>query len=247
MSSDYIFAEPLIEGVISERTNRFRINVFINNEVHLCHCPSTGKIGNFDLKNRPCLLSKSNNPKRKTAYTVEAVSLNKVEDKYKTWIGINQNAVNRYVEHYLLNGGFENMVGKEQSILREQLLGNSKIDFLVGDSTYVEVKMPLRRLQIEVPEYIDIKEYAPLTSHERLMKHLNSFGSALLPHQRAILLVCFIYDNPGFVVNKKTHRYKTIKRMIDKSRLEQWQANFKITPKGVKLTNYFPLLRIEED
>ena len=58
-----------------------------------CHCPTTGRIGKIDLSGRPCLLSESTNPERKTPYTVEAISLNRPEDAGKKWIGINQNAV----------------------------------------------------------------------------------------------------------------------------------------------------------
>ncbi|WP_424725817.1 hypothetical protein [Methanobacterium sp.] len=47
-------------------------------------------MGNIDLSGIPCLLSKSNDPKRKTPYTVEAVSLDLPESKEKSWIGINQ-------------------------------------------------------------------------------------------------------------------------------------------------------------
>ena len=52
-----------------------------------CHGPTTGRIGNIDISGIPCLLSKSDNPKRKTPYTVEAVSLDLPESKEKSWIG----------------------------------------------------------------------------------------------------------------------------------------------------------------
>ena len=60
-------------------------------------------------------MSKSSDSKRKTLFTVEAVSLDRPEDTDKSWIGINQNAANRYVEHFLTNGGFKN---KKRTMLR---------------------------------------------------------------------------------------------------------------------------------
>ena len=81
---------PLIEGIIERRKSQFTIDVVINNEVVTCHCPTTGRIGNIDLSGIPCLLSKSDDPKRKTPYTVEAVSLDLEKSKEKSWIGINQ-------------------------------------------------------------------------------------------------------------------------------------------------------------
>ena len=83
------------------------------------------------------MLSKSKDPNRKTLYTVEAISLNRPEDYEKAWIGINENAANRYVEHFLRNGGFSDIVGYPTSVQREVFLGDSKLDFKVDD-TYLD-------------------------------------------------------------------------------------------------------------
>lgn len=84
------YETPLVEGIIEKRKSQFTIDVVIDNELVRCHCPTTGRIGNIDLSGIPCLLSKSTDPKRKTPYTVEAVSLDLPESKEKAWIGINQ-------------------------------------------------------------------------------------------------------------------------------------------------------------
>ncbi len=91
MDNSYYFPSQLIEGLILDRPNRFIMNVLINGEVKMCHCPSTGKIDSIIFKNIPCLLSKEKGyPKtRKTEYTVEAISLNNLTDIKKYWIGIN--------------------------------------------------------------------------------------------------------------------------------------------------------------
>lgn len=118
----YQFENRLLEGVIELRRGQFTMVVNINGTRTSCHCPTTGRIGNLDVTGRPCLLSKSADPKRKTPYTVEAISLDRPEDSNKSWIGINQNAANRYVEHYLKNGGFADMVGMDNLARRELLL-----------------------------------------------------------------------------------------------------------------------------
>ena len=61
-------------------------------------CPTTTRIGDIDIAGRPCLLSKSKDPDRKTRYTVEAISLNRPEDNEKARTGINENAANRYLD-----------------------------------------------------------------------------------------------------------------------------------------------------
>jgi sugar fermentation stimulation protein A len=262
--TEYAFDVPLIEGIIQTRKSQFTINVEVGGENIPCHCPTTGRIGNIELSGRPCLLSKASDPSRKTPYTVEAVSLNRSEDSKKSWIGINQNAVNRYVEHYLINGGFSDMVEAGGMIQREQFLGLSKLDFLVGN-TYLEVKTPLQSLQVEIPDYVKTKKNAPFSSTERFVKHITELANSLQSHQiaperhrdravgfgfyeakplRAILLTCFLYDNPGFEVVERSTNYEQVSAAVSKATaagVEIWQANFKITPSSVELTKYFRL------
>ncbi len=141
------FAEPLQEGIIIRRKSQFTMAVDFEGEEQAFHCPTTGRIGNIDVSGRPCLVSLARGEGRKTAGTVEAVSLARPGDADKDWIGVNQNAANRYVEHYLRCGGLAEAVGgalgePRDDVRREVFLGESKLDFLVGD-TFLEVKTPL--------------------------------------------------------------------------------------------------------
>jgi hypothetical protein len=45
----------------------------------------------------------------------------------------------------------------------------------------------------------------PPADTERLAKHVVELGRSPSEGQRAILLVCFLYDNPGFVVRPSGH------------------------------------------
>ena len=238
----FIFKNPLVEGIIEKRKSQFTMQVDFNGESYHCHCPTTGRVGNLDLTGRPCLLSSSGNSARKTAFTVEAISLNPTEDLDKSWIGINQNAANRYVEHFLRNGGFSEMINSTD-VHREQFLGNSKLDFLVGD-TFLEVKTPLLSLQIEIPIHVKTKKVTPFSSTDRMTRHLIDLGNSLSKNQRAIMLLCFIYDNPGFKVIDKSKKYYEVKRIVDENiskGVEMWQANFKIVPEKVTLEKYFKI------
>ena len=71
----YLFEKPLKEGIILKRNNQFTLDVKINGAIEKAHCPTTGRIGNIDLKNVECLLSDSTNPKRKTKYRNSHVRL----------------------------------------------------------------------------------------------------------------------------------------------------------------------------
>ncbi|MDR0887799.1 MAG: DNA/RNA nuclease SfsA [Candidatus Methanoplasma sp.] len=235
-----VFAEPLTEGLILRRRNRFIMDVDVDGSVCGCHCPVTGRIGNIVFKDIPCLLSRSTDPARKTPYTIEAISLDLPSQEEKSWIGINQNAANRYVEYFLKSGGFSDMVTAE-TVKREQVLGASKLDFLVGD-TYIEVKTPLTTLQVEIKEHISTKPVTEFNSFERFVKHINELADSLQQHQRAILMSCFIYDNPRFRPGDKSKSSEFIRGQVQSCigrGIEVWQVNFRITPTGVSLIRYF--------
>lgn len=239
----YAFHPPLVEGVIQKRKSQFTMLVNFEETVYSCHCPTTGRVGNIDLSGRPCLLSRSDDSARKTAFTVEAVSLNRPEDMAKSWVGINQNAANRYVEHFLVNGGFADVLGQGNKVQREKFLGISKLDFLVGN-TYLEVKTPLQHLQLIIPDYVKTKKVTPFSSTGRMTKHIAELAGSLKEHERAILLTCSIYDNPGFQIIERSTNYDEVKRIVDSSvskGVETWQANFRLTSEGVTLEKYFPI------
>ncbi|MGW0949257.1 DNA/RNA nuclease SfsA [Streptomyces sp. NPDC002623] len=147
------FAEPLAQATIVRRRNRFVIDVDVEGAEVACHCPTTGRIGNLVLDGLPCLLSSSTNAARKTPYTVEAVSVDAPQGRALTWIGINQTAANRYVEH-ALTGGLLSQIVTVHTIQREKFLGPSRLDFLVNDDTYVEVKTPLENLQVPLGSHV---------------------------------------------------------------------------------------------
>ena len=115
------FAEPLSEGVVVRRRSQFTMDVELGGETRAFHCPTTGRIGSIDVAGRPCLASLARGEGRKTAGTVEAVSLARPGDAGKDWIGINQNAANRYVEHYLRCGGLAEAVGGEFGVPRDDV------------------------------------------------------------------------------------------------------------------------------
>jgi sugar fermentation stimulation protein A len=233
------FKTPLIEGLIKSRPNRFIMNVEINGNVEKCHCPTTGKVGNIIFKDVQCLLSKSENSSRKTSYTVEAF----FNEENKTLVGINQTAINRYVEHFLKFGLFN---PSNEKVQREQTIGSSRLDFRVGN-TYIEVKMPLFYLFADSES---LEAQAP-TALERFIKHVNELGNSLENNRihgsnnRAILLTCFMFDSPKFTPPKQTKQntkvVETIKKSMGKG-IEIWQLNLSIDKFGVNFIRNFEII-----
>ena len=75
-----------------------------------------------------------------------------------------------------------------------------------------------------------------------MTRHISELAESLEEHQRAIMLVVFIYDNPGFEIVEKSTNYDEVKAIADASvtrGVETWQANFKIMPEQVTLEKYF--------
>jgi sugar fermentation stimulation protein A len=132
-----LFPAPLRRATIVHRRNRFVIDVDIDGAVVGCHCPTTGRVGTHVLDGLPCLLSPSSNAARSAPYTVEAVSVDPPRARRPSWIGINQNAADRLVEHALTHQMLATMITVD-TLRREQTLGHSRLDFLVNEHTYLE-------------------------------------------------------------------------------------------------------------
>lgn len=237
---DYRFPEPLREGVILRRPNRFVMFVRLGKRTVRCHCPATGRIGGIVFANVPCLVAKNQNPGT-TKYTVRAISLDPVPRKRKRWIGIDQVGANRYIEHYLRLGRFADIFGPVEHVRREVPLGRNRIDFLLDDTTYVEVKSPLTRLP---PGTHKVVEMAPMVSFDRLVNHFKAMRK-MAKGGRALFLVCFQYDAPPFAPPttgpKALMKVRRAASAARRGGVETWQVNLRVNEKGVRLLKAFPL------
>ncbi len=227
----YIFDDELIQGLIKSRPNRFIMLVEIDGKIEKCHCPSTGRIGNIEFKDIPCLLSKSNSTARKTKYTVEAIS-----PSSKMWVGINQTKANSYIEFFLRNNLLTKIINAKE-IKREVKLNNSKIDFLINNNCFLEIKTPL----IHLP-FGNKKKDNKFNSFERLGRHFQEISLQIKQGQRAIVLLCYLFDADKFKVPEKPNaEIVNIVKQATSRGLENWQINLKVDKKGISLIDYFKL------
>ena len=199
-----------------------------------CHCPTTGRIGDLKLAGLPCMYSTSSKASRKTAYTVEAISTSLTED---SWVGINQTAANRYFEFFLRNGMLSRIA--EGPVQREVKLGNSRIDFQVGNA-YIEVKTPL--ITLPASTRVERVTRSRFDSFDRLIKHMGELKSSLSQGKRAKIVLCYLYDAKPFktpTANRTNSRILTAARAAEEAGVERWQVNLKVTRDCVSLTRYF--------
>ena len=242
-SEPYVFPEPLREGIILGRPNRFIMDVALDGMTMRCHGPVVTRIGDLDLTGRPCLVSDSHNPKRKMPLTVEAFSLDQPDAPQKQWIGMNQTASNRYVEHFLKQGAFDAITGPVDQVKREVKLGASRLDFLINDQLYLEAKTPMVQIQTDIPAHVARLPEKPFSSTDRVLRHLRDLAASLEDHDRAVILYCLYYENFGFRYYHGT-TYEEVMETVQSCHdagVELWQADFAMTPESINLVQYHPL------
>uniref|UniRef100_M4C0N9 Sugar fermentation stimulation protein homolog n=1 Tax=Hyaloperonospora arabidopsidis (strain Emoy2) TaxID=559515 RepID=M4C0N9_HYAAE len=118
-------------------------------EVVTVYCPNTGPmVGLLDkLPNARVQLSKSSNPKRKYAYTLEMIQIHNGDRN--VWVGVHSSSANRMVEQALTSRWLTEL-GRYDSVRREvKFAKGSRVDFVlvtnaedgsIAHEKYVEVK-----------------------------------------------------------------------------------------------------------
>ncbi len=125
-------------GTLIKRYKRFLADISLeNNEVLTVHCPNSGSMRGCSDPGSRVVISKSDNPKRKYAWTLEMVK------KDTVWIGVNTSLTNKLV-HEALSRGIISEFGKIKAIRPEVKVSvGSRLDFLLETEmgqVYLEVK-----------------------------------------------------------------------------------------------------------
>ena len=228
------FPEPLRQGRVISRPNRFIMLIRAGDRTLRCHCPTTGRLGDLKLAGLPCLYSTSHSKSRKTDHTVEAISTSMTGGQ---WVGINQTAVNRYFEFFLRQGALARLA--RGPVRREVRVGKSRIDFLVGNA-YVEVKTPL--ITLPASEAVVRVRRSRFDSFDRLIKHMGELKDSLATGKKAKIVLCYLYDAKPFTPpppNGTNYRILSASRSAEQAGVERWQVNLRITKVGVSLIRYF--------
>lgn len=226
---DWLYQYPsLLSGKLLKRYKRFLADIQLDTgEIVTAHCPNTGPMTGISTPNSRVQISKSDNPKRKLAYTWEMIE---VCDSQPTWVGVNTHLPNVVVkellqQHLLPLETYEH-VKPEVRYGQEK----SRIDFLLtgtGKSIYVEVKSATwaQGQQVLFPD----------TVTTRGQKHIRELAS-LIPDARACLLFfinrgdCTTFA-PG---DQADPRYGELLRDAIAKGVEVLPCRFEITPGGIR-------------
>ena len=130
--------EPHQTGILVKRYKRFLADIRLeDNSILTVHCPNTGSMKGCSSPGSPVVISHSDNPKRKYAWTLEMVEENGI------WVGVNTSLTNKLVQEGLENQTIDDF-GRIDSITREiRVSDNSRLDFLLqtdGGKVFIEVK-----------------------------------------------------------------------------------------------------------
>lgn len=223
---------PLYPGILLKRYKRFFADIqLVSGEVVTAHCPNTGPMTGVSTLGSAVQLSKSDNPNRKLAYTLELIQ---VYDNEPTWVGVNTALPNRVVKLALEKHLFPEL-GNYKYIKGEVVYGQdkkSRVDFFLTGS------------DDDRPIYLEVKNTTfsqgtlalfPDTETTRGQKHLREL-SVLLPQTRAVMLY-FInrHDCTEFAPGDTTDPiYGRLLREAIALGLEVLPCRFDISPAGIR-------------
>lgn len=171
---------PLRKGTLLKRYKRFLADIELENgEVITAHCANPGAMTGLKDPGLPAYLSKSDNPKRKLAYSLELLEVD------GGLVGINTAHPNRIVEEVLRDRDIPELAAYT-SLRREVKNGEkSRIDFLLEEEglpdCYVEVK------NVHLMREPGLAEF-PDSVTARGTKHLQELANMVAAGHRAVML-----------------------------------------------------------
>lgn len=184
---------PLTEAVLLKRYKRFLADIKIGDDLITAHVPNTGSMTSCWEPNWRCAVSKSDNPNRKMAYTLEFTH------NGESWIGVNTANANKVTHQWLKNNLIKELTGYG-TIQPEKKIGESRIDFYLENHptlppAYVEVK--------NVTLKLDGVAQFPDAVSERGQKHLKELMDLKQKGFRAVML--YIVQREDVELMKPAH------------------------------------------
>lgn len=179
------------KAVFMDRPNRFCAHVSIDGKTEEVHVKNTGRCKELLLPGADIILECSDNPKRKTKYSLVSVY------KGNMLVNMDSQSPNTVVYEALINGKIKE-IGKPDYIKREVKYSNSRFDIYFekdGKKGFVEVK--------GVTLENDMTASFPDAPTSRGTKHLNELMSAKADGYEAFVFFLIQMKGPNrFVPNE---------------------------------------------
>ena len=157
------FKDSLLQGIFIKRYKRFFVDIKYKNKTITSHCPNTGSMMGLLDKDNIVFFSKSDNPDRKSKYTLQII---KAKNKL---VGINTHLTNKIALEALTNKKIKDLI-KYNTIQSEvKFSEKTRFDFLISNNKekcFVEVKNVTLSRKNKIAEFPD-------SPTARGIKHLN--------------------------------------------------------------------------
>lgn len=178
------FAAPLIPATLVRRYQRFLADARLDDgSVVVAHIPNSGAMTGLKEPGMRVWLSRSDNPKRKLAYTWELAEVG------GALVGVNTAHPNAIVAEAIAEGRVPELAGYA-AIKREVRYGeNSRIDILLTHPERPRCLVEIKNVHLRRAEIGDgcVAEF-PDAVTERGAKHLREMSAAVAAGDRAVML-----------------------------------------------------------